>query len=248
MPCLNVNPQIPRRNFEFSVNELSLQGKTLTYLQTPLQQRRAKLTFEHLNKIHSWGIKGISYATYLPFENISGVSTKDTELAVKELSKFFEYGPQALGGNGTFGSVMEDAISDKVDLKQVYEIGLELADKLSMSEQGKIIKQAVLLISFTNEHIAFAMIKPDGFEKREEIIKDFEAAGFKVIYRKDKPALDIATLEQHYAEHKGRKYFNPLLEYTSSGPVTVLILEHAGEAWSILENWLVLQMDQKKVL
>ncbi|WP_377271452.1 nucleoside-diphosphate kinase [Peterkaempfera sp. SMS 1(5)a] len=36
---------------------------------------------------------------------------------------------------------------------------------------------------------------------------------------------DRATLEQHYAEHVGRPFYEPLLEFMTSGPSVVMIVE-----------------------
>jgi nucleoside-diphosphate kinase len=37
--------------------------------------------------------------------------------------------------------------------------------------------------------------------------------------------LDTATLEQHYGEHLGKPFYEPLMEFMSSGPVVALIVE-----------------------
>jgi nucleoside-diphosphate kinase len=37
--------------------------------------------------------------------------------------------------------------------------------------------------------------------------------------------LDRATLETHYAEHVGRPFYEPLVEFMSSGPSVVMVVE-----------------------
>ena len=37
--------------------------------------------------------------------------------------------------------------------------------------------------------------------------------------------LDRPTLEQHYAEHEGRPFYEPLVEFMSSGPSVALVVE-----------------------
>ena len=37
--------------------------------------------------------------------------------------------------------------------------------------------------------------------------------------------LDQETLEQHYGEHKGKPFYEPLVEFMASGPVVALIVE-----------------------
>ena len=39
--------------------------------------------------------------------------------------------------------------------------------------------------------------------------------------------LDRATLEQHYAEHVGKPFYEPLVEFMGSGPVVALVAEGA---------------------
>lgn len=37
--------------------------------------------------------------------------------------------------------------------------------------------------------------------------------------------LDHDTLEQHYGEHKGKPFYQPLVEFMASGPVVAMIVE-----------------------
>ena len=37
--------------------------------------------------------------------------------------------------------------------------------------------------------------------------------------------MDYSLAERHYAEHKGKSFYEPLLEFITSGPVVVLALE-----------------------
>jgi nucleoside-diphosphate kinase len=37
--------------------------------------------------------------------------------------------------------------------------------------------------------------------------------------------MDTAMVEAHYAEHKGKDFYDKLVEYTLSGPVIALVLE-----------------------
>ncbi|MFA5350818.1 MAG: 6-phosphofructokinase, partial [Candidatus Omnitrophota bacterium] len=88
-----------------------------------------------------------------------------------------------------------------------------------------------------DKHIAFLMIKPDGFEKREEIIKDIMDAGFKIIARDDlAQPLGQELLAGLYVEHKGKPFYQGLLDYISSGSVVLLVLRHSGKAWKILRE------------
>jgi len=80
----------------------------------------------------------------------------------------------------------------------------------------------------------FAMIKPDamrvGFDTA--IIGHIKKNGFTVIAQ-EKKHLTRAEAEGFYAEHKERSFFPELVNFMTSGPVTLLILEkeNAIQAW-----------------
>lgn len=65
----------------------------------------------------------------------------------------------------------------------------------------------------------FLALKPDCVQRGVcgEIISRFEKRGFKLIGMKFmQPTVELAA--EHYAEHKGKPFFNALLEYLTSGP------------------------------
>ena len=68
---------------------------------------------------------------------------------------------------------------------------------------------------------SLVLVKPDGFARRltGEVLRRIETKGYALV------ALRILTptremLAEHYAEHEGKPFFEPLLEFMSSGPVT----------------------------
>ena len=72
----------------------------------------------------------------------------------------------------------------------------------------------------------FSIIKPDAVEKNVigEIVSRFEKNGLRVIASK----MVHLTKEQaggFYAVHKERPFYNDLVEYMTSGPVVVQVLE-----------------------
>jgi nucleoside-diphosphate kinase len=74
-----------------------------------------------------------------------------------------------------------------------------------------------------------SIIKPDAVAKNVvgEIIARFEQAGLKITALK----LQQLTKEQaqgFYAEHKARPFFGDLVEFMTSGPVVVQVLEGEG--------------------
>lgn len=72
----------------------------------------------------------------------------------------------------------------------------------------------------------FAMIKPDAVKRQliGAILAKIEQAGFHVVAMK---MLELSRVqaEGFYAEHKGKEFFEPLVEYMCSGPLVALVLE-----------------------
>lgn len=70
------------------------------------------------------------------------------------------------------------------------------------------------------------LVKPDGVARNliGEIISRCESKGYRVIdLRLTQPSREL--LEAHYAEHKGKPFFEPLLEFMLSGPSVAIRLE-----------------------
>eukprot|EP00835_Amoeboradix_gromovi_P002889 NODE_174_length_15906_cov_0.510533.p8 type:complete len:218 gc:universal NODE_174_length_15906_cov_0.510533:13306-13959(+) len=70
----------------------------------------------------------------------------------------------------------------------------------------------------------FALIKPDAYESTQDILKDIETEGFKIV-RKKHLRLTENQAREFYQEHADRDFFGDLIEYIKSGPVTALVLE-----------------------
>lgn len=78
------------------------------------------------------------------------------------------------------------------------------------------------------EERTLSIIKPDAVSKQliGIILARFEAAGLKVVELKMR-RLTRSHAEGFYAEHKERSFFPHLIDFMTSGPVTVQVL--AGE-------------------
>ena len=74
-----------------------------------------------------------------------------------------------------------------------------------------------------------SIIKPDGVEKNiiGKIYSRFEKAGLKIVEAK-MLHLSREQAEGFYAVHKERPFLNDLVEYMTSGPVMVQVLEGEG--------------------
>jgi len=82
----------------------------------------------------------------------------------------------------------------------------------------------------------FIMIKPDGVQRSliGEIISRFECKGLKFIGMK-LIEIDEATAKKHYEEHLGKPFYEGLVQYITSGPVLVGVLE-GDEAISVVRT------------
>ena len=72
----------------------------------------------------------------------------------------------------------------------------------------------------------FAMVKPDGVKRHlvGEVISRLERKGF-VIKEMKLMQIPRETAEKHYGEHKGKPFFDNLVEFITSGPVVAMIVE-----------------------
>jgi nucleoside-diphosphate kinase len=70
------------------------------------------------------------------------------------------------------------------------------------------------------------LIKPDGVRRSlvGEVISRIESKGYSIVGVRMMNA-DRSILERHYAEHQGKPFYEPLLEFMSSGPIVALIAE-----------------------
>ncbi len=73
---------------------------------------------------------------------------------------------------------------------------------------------------------SLVLVKPDGVRRGTvgEVLRRIEAKGYRLV------ALELRTagrdlLAQHYAEHQGKAFYEPLVEFMMSGPVVAAVIE-----------------------
>jgi nucleoside-diphosphate kinase len=73
---------------------------------------------------------------------------------------------------------------------------------------------------------SLVLVKPDGFQRglTGEVLSRIEGKGYILA------ALAVVTptrdqLARHYAEHEGKPFYEPLVQFMSSGPVTAVVIE-----------------------
>lgn len=73
---------------------------------------------------------------------------------------------------------------------------------------------------------SLVLVKPDGFSRglTGEVLRRIEAKGYGLVAL----AVTTATREQlaaHYAEHEGKPFYEPLVEFMLSGPVAAAVIQ-----------------------
>jgi nucleoside-diphosphate kinase len=78
----------------------------------------------------------------------------------------------------------------------------------------------------TDTQRSLVLVKPDGVARglTGEIIRRIEGKGYTLV------ALELRVptrelLGAHYAEHQGKPFFEPLVDFMSSGPVAAMVIE-----------------------
>jgi len=73
------------------------------------------------------------------------------------------------------------------------------------------------------------MLKPDAVQRGlvGRILSRFEAKGLKIVALK-LGRIDRASAERHYAAHRGKDFYEPLIRFVTSGPTVFLVLEGKG--------------------
>ncbi len=70
------------------------------------------------------------------------------------------------------------------------------------------------------------LVKPDGVRRglTGEVLRRIEAKGYALVALEHRSA-DRDLLVRHYAEHEGKPFFEPLVDFMSSGPLVAAVFE-----------------------
>lgn len=73
------------------------------------------------------------------------------------------------------------------------------------------------------------LVKPDGVKRKlaGEVISRIEAKNFDIREMK-MMTVSRELAEEHYKEHKGKKFFEGLVEFITSGPIVAMRVEGEG--------------------
>ena len=94
-------------------------------------------------------------------------------------------------------------------------IRAELVAKRDAQQNKRVSKERTLVL-----------VKPDGVRRGlvGDVIARIERKGYEITALRMLQA-DRAILERHYAEHEGKPFYEPLLEFMMSGPIVALVAE-----------------------
>ncbi|CAM1292671.1 awd (predicted) [Pycnogonum litorale] len=131
------------------------------------------------------------------------------------------------------GGVLFSGCSEKVlNLHTVFSVPVSYSDsphesccKMLHVVSNKIKRDA----ESVNVERTLIMIKPDGVQRGliGEVIRRFEQKGFKMVAMKMAHASQ-KLLEDHYADHRDKDFYDDLIGYVSSGPVVPMVWEGIG--------------------
>ena len=70
------------------------------------------------------------------------------------------------------------------------------------------------------------LVKPDGVARglTGEVLRRIETKGYRLVALELRTA-PAALLEEHYAEHAGKPFYAPLVEFMGSGPLVAAVVE-----------------------
>lgn len=88
----------------------------------------------------------------------------------------------------------------------------------------KLIALFAVLPLFIFAEQTLSFVKPDAFSHAQEIVKIFSDNDLNIVKAKQLQ-LTQEQAAQFYAIHESRPFFNGLVEYVSSGPIYVMVLE-----------------------
>jgi nucleoside-diphosphate kinase len=80
------------------------------------------------------------------------------------------------------------------------------------------------------------LVKPDGVQRGlvGEVISRLEVKGLKLVAAK-MVLPDEGLVKVHYAEHEGKPFYGPLVDFLTSGPVMAMVVEGEG-AIAVVRN------------
>ncbi len=135
--------------------------------------------------------------------------------------------PFSLDAGSVISSILSDhhEDADESDLEGLRELCKAIDNFNKTQTRGSYHMDDSQIQELTQSR-TFAMIKPDATARgvEEDMIRDIEAAGFRVLER-TRRKLEEDEARWLYREHAARSHYGDLVAYTVSGDVVLLLLE-----------------------
>jgi nucleoside-diphosphate kinase len=79
------------------------------------------------------------------------------------------------------------------------------------------------------------LCKPDAVERGlvGEIVSRLEQRGLRIVAM-DLRTLDAAFAGEHYAEHRGKPFFDDLVAFITRGPLVAMVIEGPDDTWQVV--------------
>jgi nucleoside-diphosphate kinase len=83
----------------------------------------------------------------------------------------------------------------------------------------------------------FVIVKPDGVARGlvGEILARLEAKQLRLVAAELR-VIDRPSAERHYAEHQGKPFYDGLVEFITSGPALVAVVEGPEDTWRVVRQ------------
>ena len=81
------------------------------------------------------------------------------------------------------------------------------------------------------------LAKPDAVERglAGEIVARLERKGLRLVALELR-RLETATVEEHYAEHHGKPFFDSLVSFLTRSPVVAMVVEGPEDTWKVVRT------------
>ena len=81
------------------------------------------------------------------------------------------------------------------------------------------------------------LAKPDAVERglAGEIVARLERKGLRLVALELRQ-LETATVEEHYAEHRGKPFFDSLVSFLTRSPVVAMVVEGPEDTWQVVRT------------
>ncbi|HUZ41224.1 MAG TPA: nucleoside-diphosphate kinase [Acidimicrobiales bacterium] len=81
------------------------------------------------------------------------------------------------------------------------------------------------------------IVKPDGVERGlvSRILGRLEDKQLRIVAAELR-TIDHVTAERHYAEHRGKPYYDKLVEFITQGPSLLTVVEGPEDTWQVVRS------------